>query len=152
MRAQWEYFWKEEELDGFQGVLQLLEEDVGVPALQFSSLRDDTDDDFMMRTCSIVCLVSGRGTWKTRAGLNLMAASPQPPACTCSASSEQQFFSQVHHLHQLPLESAPPATCWRWSSTSRAPPPLSQAGQQLVSQLDCAEKWHSLMIDVDKCD
>ena len=91
MRAQWEYFGKEEELDGFQGVLQLLEEDVGMPALQFSSLRDDTDDGFI-----IVCLVSGRGTWKTRAGLSLMAASPQPPACTCRASSEQKFFSQDH--------------------------------------------------------
>ena len=96
MRAQWEYFGKEGKLDGFQGVLQLLEEDVGVAALQFSSLRDDTDDDFMMRTCSIVCLVGGWGTWKTRAGLSLMAASPQPPACTCRASSEHQFFSQDH--------------------------------------------------------
>ena len=96
MRAQWEYFGKEEELDGFQGVLQLLEEDVGMAALQFSSLRDDTDDDFMMRTSTIVGVESGRGTWKTRAGLSLMAASPQPPACTCTASSEQQFFSQDH--------------------------------------------------------
>ena len=96
MRAQWEYFGKEEELDGFQGVLQLLEEDVGVAALQFSSLRDDTDDDFIMRTSSIVCLVGGRGTWKTRAGLSLMAASPQPPACTYTAWSEQQVFCQVH--------------------------------------------------------
>ena len=110
MRAQWEYFGKERELDGFQGVLQLLEEDVGMAALQFSSLRDDTDDDLMMRSPSKVGVESGRGTWKTRAGLSLMAASPQPPACTCTASSEQQFFSQVHHLHQLPLESAPPAT------------------------------------------
>ena len=60
MRAQWEYFGKEEELDGFQGVLQLLEEDVGMAALQFSSLRDDTGDDFMMRRSSIVGLESER--------------------------------------------------------------------------------------------
>ena len=110
MRAQWEYFGKEEELDGFQGVLQLLEEDVGMAALQFSSLRDDTDDDLMMRSPSKVGVESGRGTWKTRAGLSLMAASPQPPACTCTALSEQQFFCQVHHLYQLPLETAPTAT------------------------------------------
>ena len=159
MRARWEYFGKERELDGFQGVLQLLKEDVGMAALQFSSLRDDTDDDFMMKASSIVCLVSGWGTWKTRAGLSLMAASPQPPACTCTASSEQQFFSQVHHNHQLPQESAPPPTSWRWSATSwrwlttsRAHPPLSQAGQQLVSQLGCTEKCHILILDVDKCD
>ena len=106
MRAQWEYFGKERELDGFQGVLQLLKEDVGMAALQFSSLRDDTVDDFI-----IVWVVSGRGTWKTRAGLSLMAASPQPPACTCGASSEQKFFSQDHRHQQLPLASAPPPTC-----------------------------------------